>query len=162
MYQVSQLVVYGIHGVCRILQMDERIVDRQRVSYYVLEPLSQPGTRYLIPSQNPAAIAKMRPLLEREQLLALLREAPDKLAWEPDDNRRKLLCRQIIASADVAAMIDMLRFLQIHRQSRAQMGKRIHISDENFTRDAQRMLTGEICAVLGLSEKDALAYFDNI
>lgn len=158
MYQVSQLVVYGIHGVCRILQMEDRVVDRQKVSYYVLEPLSQPGTRYLIPSHNPAALAKMRPLLEKEQLLSMLNDAGAQQTWVQDENRRKQLYRQIITSGDAAALIDMLRLLQLHKQAQAEAGRKIHICDENFMRDAQKVLSGEISAVLEIPDKDVPAY----
>ena len=103
MYQVSQLVVYGVHGVCRITHMEERRVDRQMVNYFVLEPLSQPGSQYLIPCGNPAALAKMRPLLEKQQLLALLRGDLNEEPWIPNENLRKQYYRQILNSGDCVA-----------------------------------------------------------
>lgn len=162
MYQVSQLVVYGIHGVCRIVQMEERRVDRQCVSYYVLEPLSQPGTRYLIPSQNAAALAKIRPLLERECLIEMLRKKPNEQDWIPDENRRKQYYRQIITSGDAGALIRMLQCLENYKQAQAQIGRRLHMCDENFLRDAQKVLRGEISTVLEISEREIPAYIQTI
>ena len=89
MYHLSQLVVYGSHGVCRILKTEQRVVDRKQVEYYVLEPLAQPGTQYLIPSQNAAALAKIRPLLEKDALLSLLSKKVTMDGWVKDENRRK-------------------------------------------------------------------------
>ena len=162
MYQVSQLVVYGIHGVCRIVQMEERRVDRHYVSYYVLEPLSQPGTRYLIPSQNAAALAKIRPLLERECLIEMLRKKPNEQDWIPDENRRKQYYRQIITSGDAGALIRMLHCLENYKQAQAQIGRRLHMCDENFLRDAQKVLGGEISTVLEISEREIPAYIQTI
>lgn len=162
MYQVSQLVVYGIHGVCRIVQMEERRVDRQCVSYYVLEPLSQPGTRYLIPSQNAAVLAKIRPLLERECLIEMLRKKPNEQDWIPDENRRKQYYRQIITSGDAGALISMLHCLENYKQAQAQIGRRLHMCDENFLRDAQKVLGGEISTVLQISEREIPAYIQSI
>ncbi len=162
MYQVSQLVVYGIHGVCRIVQMEERTVDRQRVRYYVLEPLSQPGTRYLIPSQNPAALAKIRPLLEKERLLSLLISDPNLQDWISDENRRKQYYRQIITSGDAGALIRMLHCLDKYKRSQAELGRKLHMSDENFLRDARKVLSGEICAVLEITEAEIPAYIRSI
>lgn len=158
MYQVNQIVVYGIHGVCRIVQMEERTVDRQTVSYYVLEPLSQPGTRYLIPSHNPAALAKLRPLLDKEQLIGMLRTEPTAQDWIADENRRKQYYRQIITSGDAGALIGMVHCLQKHKIAQAEAGRKLHLCDENFLRDAQKVLSGELAVVLGMQEKDVPTY----
>ena len=162
MYQVCQMVVYGIHGVCRIVQMEERTVDRQVVSYYVLEPLSQPGTRYLIPSKNPAALAKLRPLLERERLMELLRAAPSEQDWIADENRRKQHYRQIITSGDAGALISMVHCLEVHKRAQAEAGRKLHLCDENFLRDAQKVLSGEIAVVMDVAERDVPAFVRNL
>lgn len=162
MYQVCQLVVYGIHGVCRIVQMEERTVDRQRVSYYVLEPLSQPGTRFFVPSHNPAALAKLRPLLDRDRLVTMLQSASDSQDWIADENRRKQYYRQIITSGDAGALISMVHCLEKHKQAQAEAGRKLHLCDENFLRDAQKVLSAEISVVLDIPERDVSAYVRTI
>ncbi len=72
MYQVGDQVVYGIHGVCCVADQEERTVDRKRVTYLVLEPVGQDGSRYLVPTHNAAAMAKLRKMLSREDLERLL------------------------------------------------------------------------------------------
>ena len=160
MYQVSQLVVYGVHGVCRITHMEERRVDRQMVNYFVLEPLSQPGSQYLIPCGNPEALAKMRPLLEKQQLLALLRGDPNEEPWIPNENLRKQYYRQILNSGDVAALIGMLHCLETYRQTQLEAGRRLHICDENFLRDAQKVLCSEFSMILGIPQTEVAAYIE--
>ena len=162
MYQVSQLVVYGVHGVCRITHMEERRVDRQMVNYFVLEPLSQPGSQYLIPCGNPAALAKMRPLLEKQQLLALLRGDMNEEPWIPNENLRKQYYRQILNSGDVAALIGMLHCLETYRKTQLEAGRRLHICDENFLRDVKKVLSGEISMVLDIPESEIPDYIQTI
>ena len=41
MYQTGDFVVYGTHGVCRILTIEERRIDRKTAAYYILEPIEQ-------------------------------------------------------------------------------------------------------------------------
>lgn len=36
MYQVGELVVYGMHGVCRVVSEEERLVDKKRLNYLAL------------------------------------------------------------------------------------------------------------------------------
>lgn len=72
MYKVGDHVVYGSHGVCHILDTEERRIDGKTRHFFVLEPLEQPGTKFYIPSQNPTALAKLRPVMTRLELDTLL------------------------------------------------------------------------------------------
>ena len=72
MYQIGDQVVYGIHGVCRIVDEEKRVVDRKTVTYLVLEPVRQEGARYLVPTNNAAAMAKLRQMLMPDELTELI------------------------------------------------------------------------------------------
>ena len=63
MYQVGEQVVYGIHGVCRIVEEEQRTVDRKPVTYLILEPVGQNGSKYMVPTNSAAAMAKIRNLV---------------------------------------------------------------------------------------------------
>lgn len=52
MFQVGDQVVYGIHGICQILDLEERTVDRKKIKYFALEPMDQPGARFFVPSET--------------------------------------------------------------------------------------------------------------
>ncbi len=159
MYQAGQKVVYGAHGVCNILGLEDRVVDRKMVSYFVLQPVEQPDSRYYIPSHNENALAKMRPLMEKEALLALLNsEDIRKTEWISDENRRKQYYRQLITSLDMEAMIRMIHALRQQRKSLAEAGRKFHLCDENFLRDAQRLLRTEVSLVLDIPESETDAY----
>ncbi len=73
MFKQGNQVVYGIHGVCNILENEIRTVNRKKVEYYVLQPLEQPDARYYVPVQNQTAVSKMSHLLTSEQVDALRR-----------------------------------------------------------------------------------------
>ena len=162
MFQQGSLVVYGIHGVCKILGTEIRRVDRSGVEYYVLEPVKQSEDRYYVPSQNPAAVSKMRPLLSKEQLDALL-TSPEvaQNAWIADENRRKQKYRELITSGDRAALLSMVKALHIHKEEQAALGRRLHLCDENFLRDAENLLGGEFSLVLGIAPSEVGAYIQN-
>jgi len=162
MFQQGSLVVYGMHGVCKILGMEIRRVDRSSVEYYVLEPVKQSEDRYYVPSQNQAAVSKMRPLLSREQLDALL-SSPEvaKNAWITDENQRKQRYRELITSGDRAALLSMVKALHIHKEEQSLLGRRLHLCDENFLRDAENLLGGEFSLVLGIAPSEVGAYIKN-
>ena len=151
MYQIGDNVLYGIHGVCRIVDTEERVLDRKKVSYLVLQPLEQNGARFLVPSQNPAAMAKLRPVMTKEELDALL-HSPDvcRDGWIEDENQRKQHYRALITSGDRTSLLCMVRTLHRHRLSQKAMGRKFHLCDENFLRDAQKLLESEFSLILGI------------
>ena len=55
MFQLGDQVLYGIHGVCRIAELEVKRVDRKNVEYFVLVPVVQPAARYYVPTGNAAA-----------------------------------------------------------------------------------------------------------
>ena len=162
MLQVGMQVVYGIHGVCCIIDVEVRRVDRKNVEYFVLEPKEQPGARFYIPTQNQAALSKLRLLLTKEELEALITsEATHQDCWVADENQRKLKYRELINGGDRAALISMIRALHKHRDNQLAAGRKFHLCDENFLRDAQKVLSSEFSLVLGIPQAEVGAYIES-
>ena len=159
MYQVGELLVYGVHGVCRILEEEQRLVDRKKVTYLVLEPIGQKGAKFLVPTHNAAAMAKLRPMLKREALEALL-ESPSirNEMWIQDENRRKQLYRELIGSSDRERLLAMIRLILRHKEEQLAAGRKCHLCDDNFLRDAEKLLIGEITVVMETNAESAKAF----
>lgn len=162
MYQMGDKVVYGIHGVCVVVEQEERVVDRKRQTYLVLEPVGQDGSRYLVPTQNAAAMAKLRRMLTREELEDMLR-SEEVLAdgWIRDENQRKQTYRELTSSGDRRKLMQMVRTLYAHKASQLAAGRKCHLCDENFLRDAEKLLIGEIAIVLDMEPEQAKLYLRN-
>ena len=161
MIQKGSQVVYGIHGVCTIIDVEIRRVDRKNIEYFVLEPIDQPGARFYIPTQSQAALSKLRPVLSKTELDALLASAHTHLdCWISDENQRKQKYRELINNADLAALIGMIRVLRQHRENQLASGRKFHLCDENFLRDAQKVLSSEFSLVLGIPLEEIGAYLN--
>ena len=159
MYQIGDLVVYGIHGVCRIAAEEQKTIDRKRVVYLVLEPVSQAASRFLVPSHNSAAMAKLRPLLKEAEFEGLLSSSEAHMdSWIPEEGRRKLAYRELIASADPLRLAGMVYTLYRHKARQLELGKKVHQSDDNFLRDGERIIAGELAIVMDVPYPEALAY----
>lgn len=159
MFQVGDRVVYGIHGVCRVADQEQRKVDRQMVTYLVLEPVGQEGSQFLVPAHNEKAMSKLRPILTKEELEAMLRD-PRILqdCWISDENRRKQTYRDLISSGEREKLAQMVHTLYRHKRQLAEAGKRCHLCDDNFLRDAERLLINEAALVLETDPDQAKAY----
>lgn len=159
MFQTGDKVVYGIHGVCDVVRQETRAVDRKQVVYLVLEPVGQPGSQYLVPTHNAAAMAKLKPMLSVPELEAILQSGEVREdGWVRDENLRKQAYRELINSGDRSRLMCMVRTLYRHREAQTAAGRKCHICDETFLRDAEKLLCGEIAIVLGKEYDEAKRY----
>lgn len=159
MFQIGDKVVYGIHGVCCVVDQEERIIDRKQVTYLALEPVGQSGSRYFVPTQNAAAMAKLRHMLSREDLEKMLSsEEVHSAGWIKDENMRKQTYRELVNSGDCIKLMRMVRSLYQHKAAQAAAGRKCHLCDENFLRDAEKLLCSEISIVLEMDYDQAKQY----
>jgi len=151
MYQPGEYVLYGLHGICKVLPWEEKRVDGKTVTYYVLEPQDQRDARFMVPVHNQAAVAKLRPVMTKEELLEILHSSQvQQDAWIADESQRKQHYRTVINSGDRKALLQMVRTLHTHKDASTAAGRKFHQADEYFLRDAQRLLTAEISMVMGI------------
>lgn len=159
MYQIGERVVYGVHGVCCVTDLEDRVIDRKKVTYLVLEPIGQGGARFLVPTHNAAAMAKLRKMLTAEELDALMiSEAVRADGWVKDESARKNLYRELIGSGDREKLMQMVSTLYRHKAQQAAAGKKVHLCDDNFLRDAEKLLISEISIVMNLEPDAAKKY----
>ena len=156
MYSSGEFVVYGIHGVCRILGTEKQLVNRKRSEFYVLEPIVQKGSRFYLPVDNPTALAKLKSLLSVEELKELLNAEQIRIdCWIPEDSRRKNAYRELLNNADRLGLLQMLASLYRFKDEQEIAGRKFHQCDDNFQRDAERVLLSEISLLMELSMDQA-------
>lgn len=159
MYQEGTWVVYGVHGVCRVIGTEKQLVNRKRTQYLVLEPLAQAESRFYLPTENPTAMAKLQAVLSREALTALITsEEVRQDAWIQEENQRKLYYRELIGSGDRTALMKMVSTLYRYKDAQIAAGRKFHQSDDNFLRDAEKLLASEISLVMELTPEEARNY----
>lgn len=159
MYHIGDQVVYGVHGVCRVVDQEERLVDRKRLTYLALEPVGQDGSRYLVPTHNEAAMSKVKHMLSKEELAAMLESQEVRAdGWIKDENLRKQTYRELISSGDRARLMQMVRTLYRHKASQAAAGRKVHLCDDNFLRDAEKLLLSEVSIVMDMDNDQAKQY----
>lgn len=159
MVQAGDQVVYGMHGVCRVVEEEKRVIDRKTVTYLVLEPVGQTGSRYLVPTQNATAMAKIRPMLTKQTLEELITGEEVKAdAWISDEGQRKQVYRELIGSGDRVRLLQMVRTLYRHKKAQTAAGKKVHLCDDNFLRDAEKLLASEVSVVLEMDADQAKQY----
>ncbi len=156
MYQSGECVIYGIHGVCRVIGREKQMVNRKRTEYLVLEPLGHGESRFYLPTSSEIAMAKLKPVLDEQALINLLDSDEIRNSeWIADESARKNCFRELIGSGDRTALLKMVCSLYRYRERQIAAGKKFHLCDDNFLRDAEKLLSSEICYVLSVTPEEA-------
>ena len=162
MFKINDIVVYGAQGVCEIAGIDERKIDGIRRTYYVLKPKSDKGATFYVPTWNEKALTKMRKVLTKEDVDALIDSMPSQTpTWIANEGERKEAYKNILASGDQAAIISMVQALYFHKKEREADGKRMHMSDEYFMKEAEQLLYNEWQYVLNVDKSGLMTYILN-
>ena len=163
MFCMGDRVMYGIHGVCRIIGTEIQMQGKNRITYLILEPLEQAGSRYLVPTDSKVAMEKLKRMLSRVELDALMQsESVRQDCWIPDEGQRKQIYRERITAGDREQLISIIYTLYRHKVEQTAAGRKMHMCDENFLKDAERVLVSEIAAVMEMETDTARAYLRRV
>ena len=155
--------MYGTHGICKIVAIEAKVVDRKTVDYYALEPVAQPGTRYYIPIHNSVTVSKLHPMLTRSELDKILHDPFVKSsAWIDDENSRKQYYKDLLSGGDRLLMMRMIHTLVQRRAEHLTNGKKFHQCDDNFLKEAQKLLDTEFSIVLNIPREDVKDYISQV
>ena len=159
MFKVNDVVVYGQQGVCEIIGIENRKIGGESKAYFVLKPTNDKGATCYVPTWNEKAWGKMRKVMTKTEVDALIDAMPNKKpTWIANENERKEIYKQILAGGDQTAIISMVQALFSHKKEREAEGKRLHMSDEQFMKDAERFLYNEWQYVLNVDKAGLMAY----
>lgn len=158
MYQIGDHVVYHSVGVCRIFDICHKdFGDGTEGEYLVLETVYGNGMTVYISTGHYEDI--LRPLLTREELLALIQTLPDTNdEWITDNSTRKELFHHALQSKDQSEIIRMIKLLYTRKQNLENEGKRLPFSEAEAMKEAEKLLTNEFAFVLGI-EPDQVVPF---
>lgn len=157
MFQVNDVIIYGAQGVCKIAGTEEKTVGGKKKTYFVLKPVNDKGSTIFAPTDNELVLQKMRRLLTKDEIHKLMDSMRSENAvWVSNENERKELYKSILATGDHMELIKMIKAIYAHKKEREAEGKRLHMSDERFFKDAEQILYNEFQYVLELQDKNDL------
>lgn len=159
MYKVNDTVIYGTQGVCKIIEIAEKDFMGKKKEYYVLTPINNASTTLFAPTDNEAVLAKLRRILSKEEIHVLVNTMNnEEPVWIADEKERREKFREIIASGEHSALIQMIKAIWIQKQKREAEGKKLHMSDERFFKDAEQLLYDEFQYVLEINKEQLISY----
>ena len=99
----------------------------------------------------------MRATLSAKEIYTLLESLPDiDTEWIEHTNTRKESFSQIISNGTSEQLLRLIKTLYLQQQEQNDNGKKLHITDERFLKDAEKMLYGEFAYVLNMEYDQVL------
>lgn len=159
MFCVGDTVIYGTQGVCRIVGTEENDLGGDIVEYYVLKPVCDENSTVFVPMENKTLLGRMRSVLSEEEIYALIKNIPEqKTIWIDDENKRKTEYQAIINRGDRKDLISLIKTLYGHRLEQQKKGRKLHMTDESFLKQAESLLYSEFALVLNIQSSEVLPF----
>ena len=150
--KVNDTILYGMNGVCKVVEKKEKEFNGEKEEYYVLKPLHNQKSTIYIPVNCEKAAARIYPILSIEEIYELINSISDEnTMWIPNEEKRKKEYQRILVSGDRLQIIQLIRMLYLKQEEREEEGKRLYVSDERFMRDAEKILYEEFSHVLEIT-----------
>ena len=67
-----------------------------------------------------------------------------------------LTIKEIISGGDCMKLVELIRRMHFHSKLQLKKGRRLHITDERFLKEAEKMVCDEVSVVLHIDRNDVL------
>ena len=159
MYQINDIVMYAAQGVCRITDIQSNDFNGTAARYYVLQPVSSENALLYVPADNPMMTEKMRRLLSKDEIYDMIRSLADaEPLWIENEHARKERYKELLSQGDRKALIQMVKTVYLHRERLAERGRKMHLTDERFFKEAEKLLYDEFALVLNINKEDVVPF----
>ena len=164
-FDIGEYVSYGINGMCNIedirpMQLSQCV---EKMMYYILRPESNPKSTIFVPVNNQKLVSKMRELMTKDEINAMLERMKDRtLEWEKDVRFRTESFHEILNNGVNQDLILMIRCLHRKRQELIQLGKKLPARDSNTLKTAERLVEEEFAHVLHIKCEEVSDYIRDV
>ena len=129
------------------------------MEYYVLKPVYDPNSTIFVPLHNAKLTDKMRYVLSAEEIYELIQEMPDEnTIWIEEESKRREQYKKILASGDRKDLVCLIKTLYLQQQKLKENGKKLHMAEDRFMKDAEKMLYEEFAHVLTIERDQVLPF----
>ena len=164
-FDIGEYVSYGNNGMCNIedirpMQLSQSV---EKMMYYILRPESNPKSTIFVPVNNQKLVSKMRELMTKDEINAMLVRMKDRtLEWEKDVRFRTESFHEILNNGVNQDLILMIRCLHRKRQELVQLGKKLPARDSNTLKTAERLVEEEFAHVLHIKCEEVSDYIRDV
>lgn len=159
MFQVNDVVIYGQHGVCKIMKigtLEMPMADKKKL-YYTLKPVYHRDSSVYAPVENCRIV--MRPVISKEKAEMLIRHIPEiETVWIVNEKAREVQFKEALQTCDCEELVKIIKTLYQRKRQRLEKGKKVTVVDEKYFRQAEDKLYEELAFALDM-EKNKIGQY---
>ncbi len=146
---IGDYVLYARTGVCKVMGTEKKIFDKTVAEFYVLAPVFNEKSKIFLPTAGSALNEKVRPIADEKCINELISSINSlNPLWDDNENERKNLYRDEIATGDREKLLRIIKTLTLHKKRQQTAGKKLHLADEKYLEEASKLLFDEMAFVL--------------
>lgn len=158
MFKVNDYIMYGLTGVCQVVDITkESFIDNLQKEYYVLKYIYDNDTIIKIPTDNEKI--SMRKLLSKEDMSTLINSIPNsETIWIDNDRKRNEEFKSILKTGDIENLVKLIRSIYLDKEHKQSIGKKLYKVDDEIMQTAERLLNEEFATILNISPDKVATY----
>ena len=157
MFRINDVIVYSLHGICRITEIEEKEFGGEKQLYYTLTPLFDERSTFFVPVENDFTRKKLKEPLSEREIKKIFREASKiKPLSLGADTRRKDSYQKIIENGDRQEIMALLKMLYERRRYQSETGKKQHLIDERYMKRAEDTLAEEFAFICNTDKNEII------
>lgn len=156
-FSVDDIVMYGSNGCCLIAAIEER----ENGQYYILKPVNNDRTKYMVPFDNEDLVGRIRPIPSKRTLKSYIKRASETpVTWIDDSTQRKEAAKEVLAHGNEFDVLVLVRSFTKHKEAVIAAGKKATSADNMILKSAREYIRDEFSVVLGLEPDEADDYIE--
>lgn len=159
MFEINDKVVYGVVGVCEIVDIDKPPIKGIEGKYYFLQPVyDDKGLIYSPVDSKKVLIRNIMTETEGKKLLELAKNCrkSEKLNERVTPN----MYDEMVKSQDALQLMHLIRALYNIKNERAKELRKMKSADSRMLVTARKLLYGEMAVALGIAYDDMCEELD--
>ncbi len=157
-YQIGDCVIYGINGVCEIVEIGPLDFGGPDKIYYSLKPISDNRSTIFVPVEKEDDIP--RKVLSKEEVEDVIVRSRKAQAASYVPARDK--CDPILKSGDNVEVSRMIKLLHNMRRENRKNHKGLNITEERILKDAEKVFYSEIASAFRMSMEEVVTSYSEI
>ena len=153
MFKVDDYIMYGMTGVCKVIDItNEKVVNGDKREYYVLSPIHHDNTIIKIPLDNNKI--PMRKIISKGDVTSLINDMSNMEAlWIDDEKKRSNKFKTMLKSGKCEDLIELI--------SNKRYLKKLNKADKEIIKEAERLVSEEFAIILNISPKEVNSYISS-
>lgn len=153
MFKKGDLILYSVHGICKVEDICEKTISHVKKQYYILHPMNDKNLSISTPVDNDKVT--MLELLTKEEAEELLESFKKPgIDWIEVDRERGEVYSEIIKSGNRKKIVGIANTLMRTKSNLEKNGKKFHEKDKKILADIQSILFSELAFSLDTTPEE--------